>query len=71
MSVARNSHLTYAHSPAGLAQTVERALACRAKRQGIDSRGRTNTQGLKSNGEMKVLPLPCKQLDLRVARMTT
>ena len=49
MSVARNSHLTYAHSPAGLAQTVERALTCRAKGQGIDSRGRTNTQGLKSN----------------------
>ena len=31
-----------------LAQTVERALACRAEGQGFNSRGRTNTQGLKS-----------------------
>ena len=44
-----NSALTCAHSSGGLAQTVERALACRAKGQGFDSRGRTNAQGLKSN----------------------
>ena len=70
MSVARSSHLTCAHFPAGLAQRVERALACRAEGQGFYSPGRTNTQGLKSNLEMKVLPLHCKRLDLRVARMT-
>ena len=33
---------------------------CRAGGRGFDSRGRTNTQSLKSNWEMKVLPLPCK-----------
>jgi len=44
MSVALNSHLTCAHSPAGLAQTVERLPA---DGQGFGSWGRTNTQGLK------------------------
>ena len=58
------------------------ALDYRAERHGFDSgriniyppwfysRGWTNTRVL-NNREMKVLPLPCKWLDLRVARMTT
>ena len=43
-----------------------RALDCRAGGLRFDSRDRT-----KNDWEMKVLPLPCKRLDLRVARMTT
>ena len=35
----------------------------RAGGRGLDSPGRTNTS-LKNSGEMRVLPLPCKRLDL-------
>ena len=51
--------------------SVGRALDCRAEGRGFDTWDRTNTQGLKNNCEMKVLPLPRKWLDLRVVRMTT
>ena len=48
-----------------------RALDCRAGGRGFDTRDQTDTQGVKNNWEIKVLPLPRKWLDLRVARMTT
>ena len=45
----------------------------RAGGRSFYSRGRTNTQGLKITEKwlMKVLHLPCKRLDVRVARATT
>ena len=56
---------------AGLAQCVERSTAeCKLGRV-FDSQGRTSTQGLKITEKMKVLPLPSKQVDLRLARMNT
>lgn len=52
--------------------SVVKPLACRAGRREFDSWNRTNTQGLKTTVEEDtVLPLPCKRLDLRVARKTT
>ena len=48
-----------------------RAIDCRAGGRGFDSQGRTNSQGLKNTCELKVVPLPCKRLDLRMDRMTT
>ena len=53
----------------GRINSVGRALDCRAGGGRFDSRGRTNGHGLKIT--VKVLPLPCKRLDLRVARMIT
>ena len=50
---------------AGLAQSVEH-LTTRAGGHGFDSDDQTNTQGLKNDWEMKVLPLSCKWLDLHV-----
>ena len=51
---------------AGLAHAVGRALDCRAEGRGFDSRGGTNTQGLKIIE--KVFPLHCgKRRDFRVA----
>ena len=43
---------------------------CLLRRLACLIRNRTNTQGLSSDWEMKVLPLPCKWLDLRFTRMT-
>lgn len=52
--------------------SVVKPLACRAGRREFDSWNRTNTQSLKTTVEEDtVLPLPCKRLDLRVARKTT
>lgn len=52
--------------------SVVKPLACRAGRREFDSWNRTNTQRLKTTVEEDtVLPLPCKRLDLRVARKTT
>ena len=50
----------------GRISSVSRVVDCRVGGHGSDSQGRTNTWGLK-----KLPPLPCKQLDLCVARMTT
>ena len=50
----------------GRISSFGRALHCRAGGRRFDSRDRT-----KNDWEMKVLPLPCKRLDPRVARMTT
>ena len=51
--------------------SVGRVINCRAGGRGLDSHGRTNTQGLKNTCELKVVPLPCKRSDLHVDRMTT
>ena len=52
--------------------SVGRALDWIAGSRGFDSQDQTNTQGLKIyNWEMKVVPLPCKRSNLRVAGMTT
>ena len=50
--------------------SVGRALDCRAGGGRFDPRGRTNAHGLKNNCEIKVLPLPCKRLVLRVGEVT-
>ena len=55
----------------GRISSVGRLLDRWAEGRGFDSRGRTNTQCLKNNWEMKVPPLPCNRLDFRVARMTS
>ena len=55
----------------GRISSVGRALDHWAEGRGFDFRGRINTQYLKNNWEMKVLPLPCNPLDLRVAQMTS
>ena len=46
--------------------SVSRAFDCRAGGCRFESQDQTNTQGLKMTEK-----LPCKWLDLRMARMTT
>ena len=50
----------------GSISAVGRALDCRARGRGFDSRSQTNIQGLKITEK-----LHCKRLDLRVALLTT
>ena len=54
---------------AGLAQSVERLATEREVAGSIPGTGPTLM--VLNDWEMEVLPLPCKWLDLRVARMTT
>ena len=51
----------------GRTSSVSKALVSNAAGHRLNSRSQTNTQ---DNWVMKVLYLPCKQLDLQVARMT-
>ena len=46
-------------SAAGLAQSVE-PLTAEREVEGFDSRGRTNTQGLKKNGQCKTKTADCR-----------
>ena len=50
----------------GSISAVGRALDCRARGRGFDSRSQTNIQGLKITEK-----LHCKRLDLRLAPLTT
>ena len=59
-----------AGSDAGLAQSVERLTAEREVAGSIPG-VEAILAGSWNNWEMKVLPLPCKWLDFRVAQMTT
>jgi len=67
--ILRSLYKCYAFNRSRIS-SVGRALDYRAGGHGFDSRDRTNTQGLKNDWEMKVLPLSRKCLDLHVARMT-
>ena len=67
-----NHWITRAVTKARLNQSLEH-LTAEWEVKGLIPGGRTNTKGLqkKKNLEMKVLPLPCKLLDLRMIWMTT
>ena len=52
----------------GRTSSVSKALVSNAAGHRLNSRSQTNTQVLKNNNRgMKVLHLPCQQLDLQVA----
>ena len=64
-------HLMYKPEFSGRVSSVGRAFDCREEGRRFDSPGRTNTLGLKITEKWSlVLPLQCKRVDLRVARMT-
>ena len=64
-------HLMYKPEFSGRVSSVCRAFDCRVQGRVFDCRGQTSTQGLKITEKMKILPLPSKRVDLRLARMST
>ena len=54
----------------GKISSVGEVLDWRAEGREFDSQGRRNTQSLKITANGRLLPLLCKWLDFRVARMT-